>query len=57
MEWKEDGGPAVSPPSAEGFGLLVIRQSVTREANHEIDLDYAPAGLRCRLAFELPGAP
>lgn len=57
MEWKEVGGPAVSPPSAEGFGLLVIRQSVTRESNHEIELDYAPAGLRCRLAFELPGAP
>lgn len=57
MEWREAGGPKVSLPHDEGFGAMLIRQSVTREANHEVDLDYSPSGLRCRLAFELPEAP
>jgi PAS domain S-box-containing protein len=53
MEWKELGGPTVRPPGQEGFGALVIRQSVARERNGRITLDYLPDGLRCRFEFEI----
>lgn len=52
MEWRESGGPPVEPPGAEGFGALVIRQSVARERNGRITLDYLPEGLHCRFEFE-----
>lgn len=51
MEWKESGGPPVQPPSAEGFGAMVIRQSVARERAGRIVLDYLPDGLCCRFEF------
>lgn len=53
IEWRESGGPAVQPPSSEGFGGLVIRQSVVRETNGNVMFDYAPDGLCCRFEFEI----
>ncbi len=53
LEWIETGGPPVSPPTSEGFGGLVIRQSVSRERHGSVALDYAPAGLRCRIEMEI----
>jgi len=51
MEWKETGGPPVRPPSSEGFGAMVIRQSVARERAGRIVMDYLPEGLSCRFEF------
>ncbi|HVU20017.1 MAG TPA: HWE histidine kinase domain-containing protein [Rhizomicrobium sp.] len=56
IEWRENGGPPVSPPSAEGFGGMVIRQSVAREPKGSVTFDYAPEGLRCRFQFENSGS-
>jgi PAS domain S-box-containing protein len=53
MEWRETGGPVVSPPRAEGFGGKVIRHSVAHESKGRIALDYLPDGLRCGFAFEM----
>jgi PAS domain S-box-containing protein len=53
MEWKENGGPPVRPPSSEGFGAMVIRQSVARERAGRIVLDYLPEGLSCRFEFKI----
>ncbi|MBS0273155.1 MAG: PAS domain-containing protein [Proteobacteria bacterium] len=53
MEWRETGGPAVSPPQAEGFGGKVIRHSIAHEPKSRIGLDYLPEGLRCSFAFEI----
>ena len=53
MEWKETGGPPVQPPTSEGFGAMVIRQSVARERAGRIALDYLPEGLSCRLEFKI----
>jgi two-component sensor histidine kinase len=55
LEWDESGGPPVSSPTSEGFGGMVIRQSVAHEAEGLVGLDYLPAGLRCRLEFRLAG--
>jgi PAS domain S-box-containing protein len=54
IEWKETGGPPVSPPASEGFGGLVIRQSVSREPGGTVSFDYAPEGLSCRFEFAVP---
>jgi PAS domain S-box-containing protein len=56
MEWKEKGGPRVASPTSEGFGGMVIRQSVAREASGLVTLDYQPEGLCCHLEFELGSA-
>lgn len=53
MEWRETGGPTVSPPKAEGFGGKVIRHSIAHEPKSRIALDYLPEGLRCGFAFEV----
>jgi len=53
LEWTETGGPPVSAPNSEGFGGLVIRQSVARERHGNVTLDYAPEGLRCRMEMEI----
>jgi len=54
MVWKETGGPPVSAPTSEGFGGMVIRQSVAREAEGRVTLDYLPDGVCCRLEFRMP---
>lgn len=53
LEWIESGGPPVSPPTSEGFGGLVIRQSVSRERQGSVALDYAREGLSCRIEMEV----
>jgi len=54
MSWTESGGPLVQEPAAEGFGARVIRQSVARERNGTITIDYRPSGLICRFEFDMP---
>lgn len=51
LEWKESGGPSVSLPTTEGFGGLVIRQSVAHETDGLVTLNYLSDGLYCRLEF------
>jgi two-component sensor histidine kinase len=51
--WRESGGPAVVPPARTGFGTRLIRTSLERELAGEVRLDYAAAGLTCRIAVPL----
>lgn len=53
MVWKETGGPAVSTPTSEGFGGMVIRQSVAHELDSKVSLDYLSEGLCCSLGFRI----
>lgn len=46
--WSEHDGPHVVPPSREGFGGRLFRQALP---DGEAHLEYAPDGVRCRLAF------
>jgi PAS domain S-box-containing protein len=57
IEWKEVGGPPASQPEAEGFGGMVIRQSVAREPDGKIDFQYAPEGFRCVFDFRMSREP
>lgn len=51
IEWKERGGPAPSPSDKEGFGMRLIRTVPSRERNGEVDIQFAPDGFYCRIAF------
>jgi PAS domain S-box-containing protein len=53
LVWHEDGGPPVSPPTRRSFGSRLLTSSA-KQLGAELDLDYAAAGLRCRLRFSVP---
>lgn len=52
MDWKESGGPPVSPPTAEGFGSRLLRVTA-KELGADMSMEFAPEGFRWSLAFDL----
>lgn len=54
LAWHERGGPPVVPPTRVGFGTRLLDSSVRRQLGGELELDHAPEGLRCTIAFPLP---
>ena len=54
LHWQESGGPRVSPPSRRGFGSRLIERGLAQELDGEVHLDYAPAGVTCRIVMPLP---
>jgi PAS domain S-box-containing protein len=52
LEWRETGGPPVTPPGKPGFGTRVVQQSVAHEPGAQVTLDYKAQGLHCRFEFE-----
>ncbi len=53
IEWRERGGPSVRKPGRVGFGTKLIERALP---NAEVDLDFAPDGLVCRLLVDLDHA-
>ena len=53
LEWDESGGPPVIRPTHRGFGSVLIERSIPYEFGGRVDLDFAPEGLRCTIAFPL----
>jgi two-component sensor histidine kinase len=51
--WRESGGPAVAPPQRSGFGRRLIERGLAHELGAEVGLDFAPAGLQCRIRLPL----
>lgn len=49
--WREQDGPAVSPPARSGFGQRVIERMVAKALNADVTLDFDPLGLvwTCRV--------
>ena len=52
LEWREQGGPPVSPPTRSGFGTRLIRDAITRQLGGEALVDHAHDGVVAR--FVLP---
>ena len=50
VQWRERGGPEVRKPRRQGFGMRLISR-VLSEA--QIDVDFVPTGLLCRLLVEI----
>ncbi|MDQ1154480.1 HWE histidine kinase domain-containing protein [Brevundimonas sp. SORGH_AS_0993] len=49
VEWREQGGPPVRPPSRKGFGSTIIDRSVPYDLGGESSIDYPPEGVIVRL--------
>lgn len=45
VDWREEGGPPVTPPSRRGFGQVVIERTVARALDATVELTYAPEGV------------
>jgi PAS domain S-box-containing protein len=56
IEWRERGGPPVTPPARQGFGTRFIEGSVAVELQGKAKLDYDPAGLVCTIEIPLDAA-
>ncbi|UIN36900.1 HWE histidine kinase domain-containing protein [Methylobacterium oryzae] len=56
LDWQENGGPRVEPPSRRGFGTRLIAGGMQRELGGEVRLTFDPTGLRCLLDVPLQGS-
>lgn len=52
VEWRESGGPPVTPPSTSGFGSALIHITIDRQLKGHVDFGWAPEGLRCQLVVD-----
>ncbi|MGY4315068.1 HWE histidine kinase domain-containing protein [Bradyrhizobium sp. JR3.5] len=50
IQWSERGGPKVTKPERRGFGTQLIAKVLP---GAQVDLDFAPDGLVCRLLIDL----
>jgi two-component sensor histidine kinase len=50
LSWKEENGPAVSPPRREGFGTTIVTQSL-KSLDGDISFAFNPDGLCCDMTF------
>ncbi|WP_299654441.1 HWE histidine kinase domain-containing protein [uncultured Jannaschia sp.] len=51
MTWREQDGPAITPPERKGFGTRLLEDVVAFELNGTAELVYGPDGLRYDLTF------
>jgi PAS domain S-box-containing protein len=56
LNWREKGGPPVTPPTRKGFGSRVIEQGLSHELGGKVELDYRPAGIVCTIDVPAPVA-
>jgi two-component sensor histidine kinase len=54
VQWREQGGPKVTRPQHKGFGMRLISKALS---GAQIDMDFAPGGLVCRLLVEIDPSP
>jgi two-component sensor histidine kinase len=54
IEWRESGGPHVSPPRRSGFGRLLLERALEADLKSEVQADFDPRGLRCRIRIPAP---
>jgi PAS domain S-box-containing protein len=57
LEWRETGGPKVSPPARAGFGSRLVKSSVEQDLRGKLALEFNPAGLVCRIEAPLQSIP
>ena len=53
IDWREEGGPLVTPPNRRGFGTTIIERSLPYELKGEAEMQFHRDGLRARLM--IPG--
>ena len=51
LVWEERGGPNVQTPERRGFGLMVIERNLSRSLDAQVELTFAPSGVRCAIVI------
>ncbi len=54
LDWRERGGPSVTPPKRKGFGHVVIKSMIEQAVRGSVELDFAREGLHWSL--QAPGS-
>ena len=52
VDWLEEGGPKVSPPASQGFGLRLLTRGMGGSLPWRPTLDFRPEGLNWRVVFD-----
>jgi two-component sensor histidine kinase len=52
-EWNEFAGPPVTPPCRDGFGSMLLKRVLSQQIRADVKVDFAPEGLRLRMAVPL----
>jgi PAS domain S-box-containing protein len=53
LVWREQGGPAVSPPTRRGFGSRMIERALAQDLEGEVEMEFRPEGLVCTIRSPL----
>lgn len=53
IDWKESGGPPVTPPTQQGFGTRLLEVLLSRDLGGSMKLQYDVAGVRCSVVVAL----
>lgn len=56
LVWREEGGPAVAPPTRSGFGSIVIERLTGQNLGGEVDYRFEPGGIVWRLKAPIAAA-
>jgi len=51
LDWREQLGPKVKARRKTGFGSMVIERNLSRVLGAEVNLEFEPAGLHCRVTI------
>jgi len=51
LRWTETGGPAVKPPTRQGFGTRAIESMIRGQLKGDVRLDWRIEGLACEIAL------
>jgi two-component sensor histidine kinase len=54
LEWREHGGPPVTPPTRHGFGTRMLERALAGDLKAQVRLDFAPEGLVCTIEARAP---
>ncbi len=53
VEWREEGGPPVTPPARRGFGSRLIERGLAGELGGKVTLYFEERGVRCTIEAPL----
>jgi two-component sensor histidine kinase len=56
LEWKESGGPAVKPPTRQGFGSELVQRQLKYELNGSASMEFHESGIVVTLAIPVEEA-
>jgi len=56
LEWRERGGPPVTPPERRGFGSRLVERGLATELGGKAEIAFRPDGIVCVITASLEGS-